>query len=217
MKINSIYKVFIQIVLLVILTFFWYMFIHIVLPYASGETDIDFLQTKQSIVHLKYYMSAFYLHIFTSLWVFAAGITQFSGWILRKAVWLHRWVGIGYVFLVVFVSAPSALVMSFYANGGFWSKCSFSLLSVLWWWTTLQSYRYIRQHDIKKHGAYIIRSYALALSAVTLRLMQYGFAIWTTYNPEDTYRWVAFPSWFLNALIAEWIIRKTNWFSWIYK
>lgn len=217
MKSNTIFKLFIQTILLVALIFFWYMFLHIVLPYTSGETNIDFLQTKQHIVHLKHYIGAFYLHIFTSLWVFASGITQFSGWILRKYSWIHRYIGFGYVFLVVFVSAPSALIMSFYANGGFWAKCSFSILSLLWWWTTWQSYQYIRQRNIEKHGAYIIRSYALALSAVTLRLMQYGFAIWTTYEAEDTYRWIAFPSWLLNALIAERIIRKTNWLAWIYK
>lgn len=211
------FKLFIQSILLISLTFFWYLFFVIIIPYTSGQTDIDFLQTKQHIIHLKHYMGAFYLHIFTSLWIFASGLTQFSGWILRRAAWLHRFMGISYVILVVGVSAPAALVMSLYANGGTWSKCSFVILSVLWWWTTLQSYRYIRQHNIEKHSIYIIRSYALALSAVTLRIMQYGFAMWTTFDPEDTYRWIAAPSWILNLLIAEWIIRRTNWLSWIYK
>lgn len=56
----------------------------------------------------------------------------------------------------------------------------------------------------------MIRSYALTLSALTLRIMQFSLATWTTVNPEDGYQLVAWPSWLLNWAVAEWIINRTR-------
>jgi hypothetical protein len=108
--------------------------------------------------------------------------------------------------------------MGFYGNGNDMTKLSFVLLAVLWWFSTWKSYQLIRQKNIQAHGAWMMRSYALTLSAITLRMMQFFIS---QYNydiaPEDIYNIIAYPSWMLNALIAELIIRKTNWFSMIYK
>lgn len=187
---------------------FWYLMFAIVWPYTSGKTNIDFLLTKQRIVHLDHYMWAFYLHIFSSLWILAAGLTQFSSTILRRKPALHRWIGRIYVAIILFVSAPAALVMSYYANGGWWSKASFAVLSVCWWWTTWRGYQAIRDKKIAAHRSWLIRSYALTLSAITLRVMQFGFATFTQLDPEFTYRLIAWPSWLLNLLLAEIIIRR---------
>lgn len=198
------------------LVFFTLLMGHIVWPYTSGRLDIDFLLSKQHIIHLQHYRVSYYLHIFPALLVLAGGMTQFSGMVLKKIPFVHRWVGRVYAFSILGVCGPAALVMAFYANGGVFNKISFILLSLLWWWTTWKAWRAIRTGRVKEHGAWMIRSYALTLSAISLRVMQFGLAMYTDTSPETAYQVVAWPSWVLNLLLAEWILRQTNWFGYVY-
>ncbi len=192
---------------LLLLLFCWLMF-QIIWPYTSGKTDIDFLLTKQHIVHLAHYRWAFYLHIFTSLFVLAAGLTQFSSIILRRRTALHRWVGKMYVFIILFISAPAAFVMSFYGNGGWVARSSFLILSVLWWWFTFRAYQTIRLGDVERHRHFMLRSYALTLSAITLRVLQFFIGKHTDMDPVDAYMFVAWASWVGNLVVAELMVRR---------
>lgn len=193
---------------------FWLLFIgffsllmaRIVLPYRSGARDIDFLLSKQHIVHLWHYRLAFYLHIFPALLVLAAGMTQFSGLVLKKAPMLHRWVGKVYVFSILAVCGPAGFVMALYSNGGWIARSSFLTLSVLWWATTFLAWRAIKNGDVQHHRAWMLRSYALTFSAVTLRVMQFGLATQTHIEMALAYQIVAWPSWMLNLLVAEWAV-----------
>ena len=106
--------------------------------------------------------------------------------------------------------------MAWYANGGLLTRISFLLLSGLWWWVTWKAYRAIRAGQIRQHGAWMLRSYALTLSAITLRLMQFSLAMYSDIDPETAYRLVAWPSWAFNLLVAEWVIRRMPWFSFMY-
>ncbi|MBK9335406.1 MAG: DUF2306 domain-containing protein [Lewinellaceae bacterium] len=201
---------------LALLAFFLWVMFEIIRPYTSGQTDIDFLLTKQHIIHLLHYRGAFYLHIFPALLVLAAGLTQFSGTILRRTPGLHRWVGRVYVFSILAVCGPAGALMAWYANGGPVAQVSFLVLSGLWWWCTWVAWRAIRAGNIRRHGAWMLRSYALTLSALTLRLMQFGLAMYSDIDPELAYRLVAWPSWVLNLAVAELVIWKTPWFGWVY-
>lgn len=186
--------------------FFSFLMLRIVWPYHTGSPDIDFLLTKQHIVHLFHYRAAFYLHIFPALLVLMAGLTQFSRRVLRRIPGLHRWIGRVYVFSILGVCGPAALVMAFYANGGIGSQASFVTLSGLWWGTTWMGYRTIRSGDVTRHRAWMVRSYALTFSAITLRVMQFLLMIYSDLDPETTYRLVAWPSWVLNLVVAEIVI-----------
>ncbi len=188
------------------LMFSCYLMTAIIFPYSSGKLDIDFLLTKQHIIHLSYYRWSFYFHIFSSLFILMAGLSQFSKTILLKQKNLHRVIGKGYVFLILFISAPSALYMSFYGNGGWPSRISFILLSCLWWWTTFVAFNKIRQGDVQSHKAFMIRSYALTLSAVSLRMYQMIIGYFNLMNPVDAYVMLAWISWIGNILIAELVI-----------
>lgn len=193
--------------------FSFYLMLMIILPYSGGALNIDFLLTKQHIIHLRHYRWAFYLHIFSSLYVLLVGAIQFAGGFLKKWPRLHRLLGQGYVFIILCVSGPAALVMSCYSNGGWSARVSFLLLSILWWWFTWRAYQTARSRDFEKHGAFMIRSYALTLSAITLRVLQYALGYWWYHNPELQYTIVAWASWGLNLAFAEfliwWIKRKT--------
>lgn len=56
------------------------------------------------------------------------------------------------------------------------------------------------------HRIYMVRSFALTLSAITLRCWKVILVNFTTIPPMDRYRIIAWLGWTLNLLIAEWII-----------
>ena len=115
-----------------------------------------------------------------------------------------------YVLLLLFVSGPSGLVMALYANGGWSSQFAFILLSVLWLWTTAKAWHTIRMRNFLGHGDWMIRSYALTLSALTLRAWKLLIAVTLHPHPMDLYMIVAWLGWIPNLLLAEWFIRRQS-------
>lgn len=190
------------------ISFFSYEMFSIIWPYTSGQTDIDFLLTKTNIIHLFHYKSAFYSHISSSLVVLFIGAFLFSKKVLQKWPKVHRWLGKTYIALLLLISAPSGLIMAFYANGGWIAKVSFLILTPLWWWFTWKGYQTARQKAFKAHQVWMIRSYALTLSAISLRLYQLGLGYWFYFDPISQYIFVSWVSWVGNLAIAELIIRN---------
>jgi len=192
--------------------FFTYRMLIITVPYTTWEINIDFLFTKQRILLggkewvRNLYLSVFYLHIFSAPIVLLAGATQFSRTLMyEKAQW-HRNIGKIYVGVILFISAPAGLVMSFYANGNIVSKFSFVFLSSLWWFVTFWSYRLIREKKLIPHANWMLRSYALTFSAITLRIYMFAiskFDLLNTWTDIEIYVMLSFMSWIPNLLLAE--------------
>ena len=192
--------------LLSLLAFFSFLMLRIIFLYIPIQTDVAFLQLKQAYIHITAWRVAFFVHVFTSLFALLAGFTQFSKWILKKRPRLHRIMGYSYVINVLLVTGPAGLLMSFYANGGISSRIGFVLLSVLWIaFTGIALYKAIKK-KFKAHRIFMIRSFALTLSAVTLRVWKVLLANYTDIPPMDRYRIFAWLGWTLNLLVAEWII-----------
>ena len=187
-----------------LIAFFSFQMLMIVLPYTSWEWDVDFLITKQHIIHLDYYRVAFYSHIFSSVIVLLCGAFLFSDFVLRKMPKAHRLVGKTYVFLLLSISAPSGMVMAFHANGGWMAQLSFLILTPLWWWFTYQGYRTARQRKFKAHKKWMTRSYALTFSAITLRVAQMILGSFFYLDTEVQYILVSWGSWILNLAVVEW-------------
>lgn len=189
-----------------LIALFCWLMIGLTLPYLSFETDVDFLLTKQKIIHIKHWRYAFYCHILFSIFSLIAGLTQFSAYILKKHPRIHRTMGYVYVADVICLAGPSGLVMAFYANGTVVSKTSFVLLSLLWiGFTALALIKAIKK-EFRAHEAWIIRSFALTLSAITLRLLALVLPHVVHLDARTEYALIAWLSWILNLLIAEWMI-----------
>jgi Predicted membrane protein (DUF2306) len=186
----------------------WLM-LQLSLPYLSMERNVDFLITKQNVYHIKPWRFSFYFHVFTSIFVLLAGFTQFSRYILRRYPKLHRWLGMSYVLIVVFISGPAGFVMGIYANGGLPARTSFVLLAFLWVLFTVLAYGYARKKKFEVHRAWMMRSYALTLSAITLRVYAYLFDVLNIHaRPAEVYITIAWLSWVLNLLVAEWLVQR---------
>lgn len=184
-----------------------YLLVLLSLPYIHFEPNVEFLGTKQLIYYIDLWRISFYVHVFASPIVILTGLFQFSRWIVRKSPKIHRGLGYAYVATVLLISAPSALVMSFYANGGRVAQTSFVLLTFVWIITTLLSFLKAKKGDFISHTKWNIRSYALTLSAVTLRFYAYMFDVFEVrMGPKETYILLAYMSWIPNLIIAQFLI-----------
>jgi uncharacterized membrane protein len=182
----------------------------ITMAYIPYNTDVGFLRIKQQYIGIDHWRTAFFIHVYASMWVLFAGFTQFSKRLQKNQPKIHRTLGYIYVVDVLLITGPAGLVMGFYANGGLWSRIAFVLLAVLWIYFTAMALVKAKQKNFKAHRNYMIRSYALTLSAITLRAWKYGITNTMTLPPMDVYRVVAWVGWVGNLLIAELIIRKST-------
>lgn len=186
----------------------WLM-LQLTLPYTALQPGIDFLKTKVNVYHIAHWRWSFYTHVFTGILALVTGFTQFSGAIIRHRPWLHRICGYAYVANVMVITGPAALVMSFYANGGWPARLSFVLQSVAWLGTTGLALYYALKKKFRLHGAWMLRSYALTLAAITLRSYA-ALLSWVAVDmrPADKYILIAWASWVPNLLVAQWLLRK---------
>lgn len=187
-------------------TFFSILMLRITLPYLTFRIDAAFLATKQSIIHIAPWRYAFYIHVCTSIIVLMAGIVQFIPQIAYRYKKLHRAVGMLYIVIIVLLSGPSGLIMGIYANGGIYAKISFVILSILWIAFTAIAYVKALQRNIETHKAFMVRSYALTLSAIALRTYAFLIPMFVHMNGRDEYVLIAWLSWVPNLIIAELLI-----------
>ena len=115
-----------------------------------------------------------------------------------------------YVVDVLLITGPSGLLMGFYANGGLLSRIGFIALAVLWIFFTVLALIKARQKKFKAHRKYMILSYAMTLSAITLRAWKYAITNTMTLPPMDVYRVVAWLGWVGNLVVALWVINRTK-------
>lgn len=195
-----------NLVLLATLAFFVWQMVRISVAYVPYNTDVGFLRIKQDYIDIDHWRIAFFTHVYFSIWVLLAGFTQFSAKIRDNNPKLHRIFGYIYAVDVLFITGPAGLLMGFYANGGITSKVAFITLAIAWIFCTAMAIKKIKQGDYAGHRDYMIRSYALTLSALTLRAWKWSINNSVELPPMDVYRVVAWLGWVPNLLIAEFII-----------
>lgn len=135
-----------------------------------------------------------------------AGALQLNGSIREKYLHLHRLLGRFYVGAVLF-SGIAAFVLAINSVGGASAQSGFALLAVCWLASTFCAYYFIRGGRIDAHKNWMIRSYALTLAGVTLRLYL-GISAVLGVEFANSYPLIAWLCWIPNLLIAELFIRS---------
>ena len=146
------------------------------------------------------------VHMVTSPLALVAGALQVNRAIRIRHLVLHRWLGRLYV-LAVLLGGASGLSMAFEAQGGPVSEWGFGLLAVLWLLSTGLGFVAVRRGARNTHRDWMLRSYALTLAAITLRIYIPSSQI-AGLPFEDAYRAIAWLCWVPNLLLAEWLIRR---------
>ena len=121
---------------------------------------------------------------------------------------MHRGLGLVYV-VAVLLSGVSAVAMAPTSSGGMAGHFGFGMLGVLWLTSTIVAYRTVRSGDFEGHRAWMIRSYALCLAAVTLRIyLPLSFVAGIPF--PDAYPAIAWLCWVPNLVVAEWFVVRSS-------
>ena len=186
-----------------IMTFLALFLFAITIPYWSFRPDINFLRVKQAVVHYIPWRTAFYFHIFGGMLALSIGPFQFVKYLRNKFLKLHRALGKIYITAILCIAAPTGFYMALFAQGGIPASIGFIVMSLLWFTTTFIAYKKIRERNVEEHKQWMIRSYAMTFSAVTLRLWVPFLSICTPMDKSHIVILTAWISWFFNLLFAE--------------
>lgn len=179
------------------------------IPYFSFGKEFSFIKERSLLFQNDLYNACFYIHIFAGMLCISAALVQFSRVILKKARAIHRWSGRIYVFVVLFLGAPTGLYMSFFAKGSFWERALFMFMAIFWFFTTLKGLNSILKKNVLAHKIWMIRSYAMAMTAVTFRVYHLIFYL-MDWNHLKNYEFSLWISVLGNMLVAEWIIYRKS-------
>jgi uncharacterized membrane protein len=146
--------------------------------------------------------AAVYTHVFAAAFALALGPFQFSTRLRARNLALHRWLGRLYLGIGVLVGGIAGLYMALHAFGGAVARAGFASLALAWLYTGLRAYLAILGRDIAAHRRWMVRNFALAFAAVTLRLwVPASFAAGLEFAPA--YAVIAWLCWVPNLVIAE--------------
>jgi hypothetical protein len=168
-----------------------------------------FISQKGEVGESPLWRGSLYVHIIAGLLCLFAALPQFSRALLSRIPALHRICGRVYGMSVLLLLCPTGFHLALYAKGGFLGKLGFLTLSVLMFHCTVAGWRAVMppRRDMAAHRAWMIRSFALAASAITFRLMHMaGYFC----GLEETVNYVLclWLSIFINLGVAEMILQR---------
>jgi hypothetical protein len=192
-----------------IVTVFSFLLVYYTLPYFILRKDFSFIDERNLLFKSSLYSTCFYIHIFAGAICICTALIQFSKYILKKSRAIHRWSGRLYVFVVLFLGAPTGLYMSFFAKGSFWERALFLFMAGFWFFTTFNGLTSILKKNVLAHKVWMIRSYAMAMTAVTFRVYHIIFYLldWDHLENYELSLWISVVG---NMLFAEWIIYRQS-------
>ena len=148
---------------------------------------------------------ALYAHIGLAPVALALLPLQFWSRLRVRKPGLHRWLGRLYGISILISGVAGAVLALTTAEGGI-AASGFLLLSLVWLGSTARAVWLAMQRRIAEHRVWMIRSAALTLAAVTLRIqLPIGIA---TVGFEVSYPLIAWACWVPNLLLAEWWLRR---------
>ena len=199
-----------QLIIMLIFGYLCWLMLDICLNYFPWSDSTNFLVLKQDVVNMQPWRLAFQIHVITSSLVLLAGFTQFSPSIRRNTPRLHRCAGWLYIVATLGLALPSGFILAFSANGGLSTQICFVILGSFWGASTLFALYYAFHKQWLKHRNWMIRSFALALSALSLRTWKLTLyqiqPYWDWLTPIHIYQLEAWLGWTINLFIAELII-----------
>jgi hypothetical protein len=176
------------------------------IPYFTFDTNLKFLAERAVLLDKVIWKVCFYCHIAAGAFCILSALIQFSSWILKKRKKIHIISGKIYVFVVLLIGAPTGLYMTYFAKGGFAERGAFLAMAVFWFFTTYKGFvTAARDRNFVAHKYWMIRSYAMALTAVTFRIYHILFdeAGMSTFDNYSLSLWISI---FGNWLVAEFVI-----------
>lgn len=209
LTLQSSIRYFFTVIFWIPIVFFSLLLVKNTLPYFSFSQNFIFIEERALLFLKPVYKASFYIHILAGMFCVLAALTQFSSYILKKRKPIHIWMGKIYVVVVLVLGAPTGLYMSFFAKGSYWERLLFLFMAVYWFYSTVKGLQTIKQKNVLAHKNWMIRSYSMALTAVSFRvyhILFYYFGIDHLHNYEISL-WISVLG---NMLIAEYFIFRKS-------
>ncbi len=189
--------------------FFSLLLVKNTLPYFSFSEHFSFIEERAVLFAKPVYRFCFYSHIFAGIFCITATLVQFSGYILKKRKAIHVWSGRIYVTVVMLIGAPTGLYMSFFAKGSYWERSLFMFMAVYWFLATVKGLQMILKKNVLAHKFWMIRSYCMAMTAVTFRVYHIFFFYigWGHLENYEISLWISVVG---NILAAEYLIWRRS-------
>ena len=147
-----------------------------------------------------------YAHLIGGAIALAVGPFQLSSRFRSRNLPLHRLLGRIYV-VAVMVGGVAGLSLAVSATGGLPAKFGFGMMAVVWLGATAMAFVSIRRRRIADHQAWMLRSYAVTLAAVTLRFYL-PVSIASGYEFMAVYPAIAWLCWVPNLIVVEWYVLR---------
>lgn len=149
-----------------------------------------------------------FVHVAGAVTALVLGSLQFLPALRRGASPPHRWIGRAYV-AGCLVGGAAGLILAPGSSAGPIASAGFGGLAVIWIAVNLLGWRAAVRGRFAEHRRWMIRSWALTLAAVTLRLyLPLVMALDLPFLPW--YRAISFLAWVPNLIAAElWLRRGT--------
>lgn len=195
---------------LVVIYFAFYL-AAISLSYFNFDMQYGFLKAKQAQLHNSLWVVFFFVHLFFGAVATLSGWPLFFSRFIAFRSTLHRRLGQLYVYSILLFTGPTGFYLAFFAEGGAWATFGFLAMCIAWMLPTYRAVYHAVNGNFKQHYRWMIRSYAMTLSGVTLRLfMPIGAKI--DILSETTVFIISSWVFVLNLLLAEMLIQlnKSN-------
>jgi uncharacterized membrane protein len=180
----------------------------LVAAYAIGISSVAEIRPPLVRTLFQQHRAAVLAHFLGGAVGLLTGAAQLSSRLRTGAVRLHRGLGRIYV-LAILVGGVAGFILALNSSAGSVARAGFGALAVCWLASTVSAYFHIRRGNLPAHRSWMIRSYALTLAAVTLRLYLPVSQI-AGISMTAAYPAIAWLCWVPNLLIAEWFVRSRH-------
>jgi hypothetical protein len=145
------------------------------------------------------------LHAAAASTALLTGALQFGAALPRRWWRFHRQVGRAYV-IACLLGAGSGLVLAAGSSAGPIATAGFGSLAVAWFAMTMLGWTKAQARDFAAHRRWMIRSWALTLAAVTLRIY---IPLGEVFGATElvAYRAISFLCWIPNLIAADMYLR----------
>ena len=149
---------------------------------------------------------AAHAHMLGGAIALVTGAFQFNKTLRARYLAWHRRAGQVYV-VAVLTGGVGSLMLAVEGSGGLVAKWGFGMMGVAWMYSTVMAWVKIRGKDVASHQVWMTRSFALTLSAVTLRFYLPG-ALSSGMSFSEVYPVIAWMAWVPNLLVVEWFLLR---------
>lgn len=152
------------------------------------------------------------VHAVGAAFALLLGPWQFIRRLRTRRPGLHRALGRGYI-AAALVGGVAGFGLAWNTTSGPVADWGFLLLAVCWLGATGAAFAAVRARNFARHRAWMVRSFALAFGAVTLRL-QLGLVAAFDVPFATAYPWIAWLSWVPNLVVVELLLRRRAYGRW---